>query len=68
MNRALKNKTRGNQRRDAVDVPKTGPGYLLNEYSGRANYRAGQYNIAAVKPLQPDGLVMSWIGSTPPNR
>ena len=68
MNRAIKNKLRGKQRRDAVDVPTLGPGYVLNQYSDRANYRAGQYNIAAVKPLQPDGLLTSWIGSTPPNR
>lgn len=68
MNRALKNANRGPQRRDAVDVPATGYPFLLSMYNDRANYRAGQYNIAAVKPLQPDGLVASWIGSTPPNR
>lgn len=68
MNRAIKNKTRGTQRRDAVDVPQTGPGYVLQQYSGRANYRAGQYDIAVVKPLQPDGLLVNWLGNSPPNR
>ena len=68
MNRAIKNKLRGKQRADAVDVPQTGYPYVLSTYNDRANYRAGQYNIAVVKPLQPDGIVTSWIGSTPPNR
>lgn len=68
MNRAQKNRARGAQRRDAVDVPRTGYPYLLSAYNDRANYRAGQYDIQVVKPLQPDGLLASWIGSTPPNR
>lgn len=68
MNRSIKNATRGRQRADAVDIPATGTPYLLSQYNGRANYAAGQYSIQAVKPLQPDGIVASWIGSTPPNR
>ena len=68
MNRSLKNRVRGKQRADAVDVPKLGSGYVLSQYSDRANYRAGQYNIAVVKPLQPDGLDANWLGNEPPNR
>lgn len=62
MNRAQKNKARGKQRADALDVPTVGTPYLLNQYNGRANYAAGQIDIRAIKPLQPDGALAQWQG------
>ena len=68
MNRATKNKVRGKQRADPADVPQTGPGYVLSQYNGRANYAAGQYNIRVVKPLQPDGTLANWLGNQPADK
>jgi hypothetical protein len=62
MNRAIKNKVRGKQRADAADVPQVGQPYMLNQYSGRANYSAGQIDLRAIKPLQPDGALAQWQG------
>jgi len=67
MNRALKNKLRGEQRRDLPDIPAQGYPLLLAQYNDRGNFEAGTINQRAVKPLQPDGILASWIGSTPPN-
>ena len=68
MNRATKNKVRGKQRADPADVPQTGPGYVLSQYNGRANYAAGQYDIRVVKPLQPDGTLANWLGNQPADK
>lgn len=67
MNRALKNRTRGNQRADIPDVPVTGQPQQLAVYNGRANTEAGGYSQRVVKPLQPDGMLSNWMGNTPPN-
>ena len=68
MNRSTKNRLRGKQRRDAVDIPQLGPPYVLSRYNGRANYSAGQYDIRVVKPLQPDGTLAQWQGVTPADK
>jgi hypothetical protein len=67
MNRAIKNKLRGNQRAPLLDIPQTRQPYLLAKYSGRANYGAGQYEVEVVKPLQPDGMNANWLGNQPAN-
>jgi hypothetical protein len=67
VNRAIKNRVRGKQRADLPDIPSQTFGLLVAQYNDRANFEAGTINTRAVKPLQPDGLLASWIGSTPPN-
>lgn len=67
MNRAVKNRVRGAQRSDPKFVPGVGTPLLLAQYNGRANLGAGSLDQRAIKPLQPDGLLASWAGSTPPN-
>lgn len=67
MNRALKNKLRGVQRRDIPDIPAVQYPYLLAQYNDRANFEAGTINQRAVKPLQPDGILANWLGNSPPN-
>ena len=68
MNRAIRNKVRGKQRADAVDVPQLGTPYVLSQYNGRANYSGGQYDIRVVKPLQPDGALTQWQGISPADK
>ena len=68
MNRSLKNKVRGKQRADAIDLPQVGTPYLLNQYNGRANYSAGAYSQRVVKPLQPDGSLAQWQGIEPSDK
>ena len=65
--RSIKNKTRGRQRADIPDIPSQGWPLLLARYNDRANYEAGTINTRVVKPLQPDGILASWAGATPPN-
>ncbi len=67
MSRAKKNKMRGNQRGDVPDVPNPAQPLLLTKYSGRDNLAAGSIEQRVIKPFQPDGMLASWTGSTPPN-
>lgn len=67
MNRAIKNAVRGKQRRDALDLARPRYPMVLSKYDDRANYEAGVINQEVIKPLQPDGMLASWAGSSPPN-
>jgi hypothetical protein len=67
VNRAIKNLVRGVQRKDLPDIPSVGYPLLLAQYNDRGNFEAGTINVRAVKPLQPDGMLASWQGNTPPN-
>jgi hypothetical protein len=67
MNRAIKNLVRGKQRSDARDLARPRYPMVLSQYDDRANYEAGTINQEVIKPLQPDGMLASWAGSTPPN-
>ncbi len=68
MNRALKNKTRGNQ---AAPAPAFSPANqtaaLLAKYNDKANIEAGTIDQRVIKPLGPTGDTASWVGAMPPN-
>jgi hypothetical protein len=67
MNRAIKNKVRGNQRAAPSYTAAVGYPKLLAVYNDKANLEAGTIDQRVIKPLQPDGMLASWNGSTPPN-
>ena len=62
MNRALKNKTRGQQKFPVPPVPKPGTAQNIQNFDGRTNTAAGQYETQATRGTSAEGMQVNWLG------
>lgn len=62
MNRATKNKVRGQQKYPLPPKPTLGPAQNIQNFDGRANTNAGQFEIQTVRGTSPEGQQVNWLG------
>ena len=62
MNRATKNKVRGQQKYPLPPKPTLGPAQNIQNFDGRANTTAGQFETQATRGTSDQGQQVQWKG------